>query len=148
MSRHKLVKNLDLDDELDDYDGGGFDDADVEGTAGFLAQSEILSPHTNRYDLELSEEDQGQLFDEEVFPFMLKHVAEHMRIGTVKVRLALPPDASSITDGQIQEALWHYYYDVDKSVSYLLNKHMPKTKTAKKDTEKRTGGLGFSNLTI
>lgn len=22
MSRHKLVKNLDLDDELDDYDGG------------------------------------------------------------------------------------------------------------------------------
>ena len=23
MSRHKIVKNLDLDDELDDYDGGG-----------------------------------------------------------------------------------------------------------------------------
>lgn len=22
MSRHKIVKNLDLDDELDDYDGG------------------------------------------------------------------------------------------------------------------------------
>lgn len=22
MSRHKLVKNLDLDDEMDDYDGG------------------------------------------------------------------------------------------------------------------------------
>ncbi|PMD65660.1 uncharacterized protein K444DRAFT_608232 [Hyaloscypha bicolor E] len=40
MSRHKLVKNLDLDDELDDFDGGGnYDD----GAGGE----------------ELSEEDQG-----------------------------------------------------------------------------------------
>jgi hypothetical protein len=30
MSRHKLVKNLDLDDELDDYDGG--EDYDNGGT--------------------------------------------------------------------------------------------------------------------
>jgi elongation factor 1 alpha-like protein len=30
MSRHKLVKNLDLDDELDDYDGG--DDYGYDGT--------------------------------------------------------------------------------------------------------------------
>jgi hypothetical protein len=26
MSRHKIVKNLDLDDELDEFDGGGGDD--------------------------------------------------------------------------------------------------------------------------
>lgn len=32
MSRHKLVKNLDLDDELDDFDGG--EDYDQEETAG------------------------------------------------------------------------------------------------------------------
>jgi elongation factor 1 alpha-like protein len=34
MSRHKLVKNLDLDDELEDYDGGedyGYDGG--EGTS-------------------------------------------------------------------------------------------------------------------
>lgn len=34
MSRHKLVKNLDLDNELDDYDGGQeyYDDGgDAEG---------------------------------------------------------------------------------------------------------------------
>lgn len=31
MSRHKLVKTLDLDDELDDYDGGSnYDDDDGE----------------------------------------------------------------------------------------------------------------------
>jgi elongation factor 1 alpha-like protein len=29
MSRHKLVKNLDLDDELDDFDGG--EDYDYDG---------------------------------------------------------------------------------------------------------------------
>jgi elongation factor 1 alpha-like protein len=37
MSRHKLVKNLDLDDELDDFDGGvdyAYDDGDGgEGVA-------------------------------------------------------------------------------------------------------------------
>lgn len=33
MSRHKLVKNLDLDDELDDFDGGEeyADDGAAEG---------------------------------------------------------------------------------------------------------------------
>lgn len=36
MSRHKIVKNLDLDDELDDYDGGE-DYAEEEGVdGGFL----------------------------------------------------------------------------------------------------------------
>lgn len=32
MSRHKIVKNLDLDDELDDYDGGN--DYAEDGTEG------------------------------------------------------------------------------------------------------------------
>ena len=32
MSRHKLIKNLDLDDELDEFDGGeDYDDAGGEG---------------------------------------------------------------------------------------------------------------------
>lgn len=42
MSRHKLVKNLDLDNELDDYDGGDTYDYDgaVEAEVGmwFLKQ--------------------------------------------------------------------------------------------------------------
>ena len=35
MSRHKLVKNLDLDDELEDYDGGEDygDDGAADGTS-------------------------------------------------------------------------------------------------------------------
>lgn len=47
---------------------------------------------------------------------------EQMRQGTVKVRQALGPNFA-VTDNDIQEALWHYYYDVSKSVSYL--KSMP-----------------------
>lgn len=43
---------------------------------------------------------------------------EQMRIGTINVREALDPSVK-VTDAQIQEALWHYYYDVGKSVSYL-----------------------------
>lgn len=43
---------------------------------------------------------------------------EQMRQGTVKVREALGPGLP-VTDSEIQAALWHYYYDVEKSVSYL-----------------------------
>ena len=38
MSRHKLIKNLDLDEELDDYDGGVDYDAD-EGAEGLFLLS-------------------------------------------------------------------------------------------------------------
>ncbi|KAH9210290.1 hypothetical protein DL95DRAFT_526392 [Leptodontidium sp. 2 PMI_412] len=107
MSRHKLVKNMDLDDEMDDYDGGEEYADDGAGE-------------------ELSEEDQ-----------------ENMRVGTIAVRAELPPTATHITDKQIQEALWHYYYDIEKSVGYLMNTFV--TKKEKKEKKKVKGGL-FSLL--
>ena len=42
--------------------------------------------------------------------------------GTAEVQAMLGPQASKVTMKQIQEALWHYYYDVDKSVAYLISK--------------------------
>jgi elongation factor 1 alpha-like protein len=45
-----------------------------------------------------------------------------MRISTISAREALGTSGANISDAQIQEALWHYYYDVGKSVSYLKNK--------------------------
>jgi hypothetical protein len=71
MSRHKIVKNLDLDDELDDFDGGddygydGYGYGAAEGTAsggleaapsGAFLQEIIQSsvtdqdPNRSRYD--------------------------------------------------------------------------------------------------
>src|SRR4051812_20922473 len=47
---------------------------------------------------------------------------EQMRVGTIRVREALGEFEAGVSDAQIQEALWHYYYDVAKSVSYLRNK--------------------------
>ncbi|KAF2847430.1 hypothetical protein T440DRAFT_381129, partial [Plenodomus tracheiphilus IPT5] len=47
---------------------------------------------------------------------------EQMRVGTSRVREALADVSDVVSDEQIQEALWHYYYDVAKSVSYLKNK--------------------------
>ena len=46
---------------------------------------------------------------------------EQMRINTPKVREALGP-AYNVSDKGIQEALWHYYYDISKSVAYLKSR--------------------------
>jgi elongation factor 1 alpha-like protein len=46
---------------------------------------------------------------------------EQMRICTGIVREALD-SGLDVTDAQIQESLWHYYYDVDKTVTYLKSK--------------------------
>ncbi|KAI1454416.1 hypothetical protein F4805DRAFT_439522 [Annulohypoxylon moriforme] len=58
-----------------------------------------------------------------------------MNSGTAQVRAALGTESSKVTTQQIQEALWHYYYDVDKSVVYLTTKYIaPSNKNKKKDS--------------
>lgn len=66
-------------------------------------------------------------------------LAEQMRIGTISVREQLPPTgAAHITDRQIQDALWHYFYDVGKSVGYLVSTYVekPKEKAKAKEAQK------------
>lgn len=65
---------------------------------------------------------------------------EQMRLGTIAVREVLPAATTQITDKEIQESLWHYYYDVEKTVAYLLSKHTPKQKVVKKENLKGKGG--------
>ncbi len=54
---------------------------------------------------------------------------ELMRLGAIEVRELLdsenPPVPAS--DQEIWEALWHYYYDVDKSVGYLRSVYSPRS---------------------
>ncbi|KAI5866182.1 P-loop containing nucleoside triphosphate hydrolase protein [Durotheca rogersii] len=45
-----------------------------------------------------------------------------MDAGTDEIRASLGSESSKVTTQQIQEALWHYYYDVDKSIAYLISK--------------------------
>ncbi|KAK8182412.1 P-loop containing nucleoside triphosphate hydrolase protein [Phyllosticta citribraziliensis] len=48
-----------------------------------------------------------------------------MRLGKTKVREALGSDFTNIGDKQIEDALWNYYYDIEKSVTHLKNAHKP-----------------------
>jgi elongation factor 1 alpha-like protein len=43
---------------------------------------------------------------------------EQLRLGLIRVRESLG-DSIAATDEEIQEALWHYYYDVAKSVAFV-----------------------------
>jgi hypothetical protein len=95
---HRRVKDIDYDeDEYDEYYSGeeeyGYDGADA-APAQAASQEDELSPEDK----------------------------EQMRIGTESVRAALGDAADFVTDDTIQEALWHYYYDVAKSVTYLKSK--------------------------
>ncbi|KAI9734006.1 MAG: Hsp70 suppressor, GTPase facilitates ribosomal subunit dissociation [Cirrosporium novae-zelandiae] len=116
MSRHRLIKNLDLDEELDDYDGGTYyDDEKKDG------ENDEMSPEDK----------------------------EQMRVGTIQVREALGMDAP-VTEEQIQEALWHYYYDVGKSVTYLNNKFVnpPPRKQKKTSTTAEKNSKATDTITI
>ena len=42
-----------------------------------------------------------------------------MQDGLVKARALL---GDGFTDAEIRDSLWHYYYDVEKTVNYLLSK--------------------------
>jgi elongation factor 1 alpha-like protein len=67
-------------------------------------------------------DDDEYLEEEEGGGGMSEDDKEQMRLGTISVREALGDFEAGVSDAQIQEALWHYYYDVAKSVSYLKNK--------------------------
>ncbi|KAK3939099.1 putative glucose-regulated protein 78 of hsp70 family [Diplogelasinospora grovesii] len=55
-----------------------------------------------------------------------------MKVCTVDVKDRLGDAASKVSTAQIEEALWHYYYDVDKTVAYLNSKFIaPPQKTVK-----------------
>jgi elongation factor 1 alpha-like protein len=74
------------------------------------------------YDDDAYDDDEDYDEEEEAGDGMSETDKEKMRVGTVQVREALGEFEAGMSDAQIQEALWHYYYDVAKSVSYLKNK--------------------------
>lgn len=47
---------------------------------------------------------------------------EQLRNGTQAVKELLGPDSSATTK-DIEDALWYYYFDIDKTAAYLLSKH-------------------------
>lgn len=47
---------------------------------------------------------------------------EQLRIGTVEVRKVLGP-GYQLNNKEIQDSLWNYYYDVQKTVNHLKSEH-------------------------
>ncbi|KAG6363676.1 hypothetical protein INS49_008777 [Diaporthe citri] len=84
---------------------------------------------------ELAEEEEEEE-EEELSP----EDKAQMTAATAEVKSMLGPQASKVTTQQIQESLWHYYYDVDKTIAYLISKFIdpaPKP-TAKTKVPKTT----------
>ncbi|GJE84936.1 hypothetical protein PsYK624_010120 [Phanerochaete sordida] len=80
MSRHRDVRNMNIEDELDD-------DAISDGGEADLPPEEY----------------------------------EQLMNGLDEIRATLgSAEASGFTDDFIKETLYHYYYDVDQAVDYLL----------------------------
>lgn len=87
------------------------------------------------YENELDDFDGGgEAVDEEEQEEMSPEDKVQMAEGTAEVTTLLGPQANKVTTQNIQEALWHYYYDVDKTVAYLIGKFVaPTPKPASKN---------------
>ena len=77
MSRHRFIKTIDVDDELDEFEG---------------------------------DDDEGEYYDYNDDPKMRECLAEAREVL-----------GSEFTDREIQDSLWYTYYDVEKTVNYLLS---------------------------
>lgn len=58
---------------------------------------------------------------------------------TPVVRAELDEAGLQAADREIEEALWHYYWDVSKSVAYLKNTRTPRTGAGKEEKAKGAG---------
>lgn len=84
------------------------------------------------YENDLDEYDGAEDYGEEEAELSPEDKAQ-MEAATIEVRGALGHQASKVTTTQIQDALWHYYYDVNKTATYLVDHYIapPAPKPAK-----------------
>lgn len=71
-----------------------------------------------------------------------------MRSATEEVEKALGAAVDKVTTAQIQEALWYYYYDVDKSVAYLIRKFIDPPKPSEKKAKGKKSDAGGMSASL
>ncbi|KAI1805349.1 P-loop containing nucleoside triphosphate hydrolase protein [Daldinia bambusicola] len=96
------------------------------------------------YENDLDEYDADEFGDEE--EELSPEDQAQMNVGTAQVRAALGVESSKVTTQQIQDALWHYYYDVDKSVTYLMTKYVAPSTKKKGGGESRAQHVSFADF--
>lgn len=91
------------------------------------------------YEEDLDEFDGGSFAEEEEEDELSPEDRAQMTAGTEEIKAVLGPQASKVTTKQIQESLWHYYYDIDKTVAYLISKFIdPAPTPAAKNKPQKT----------
>ncbi|GJC96545.1 elongation factor Tu GTP binding domain-containing protein [Colletotrichum higginsianum] len=97
---------------------------------------------------EALDEYEGEDFDDENEADQLNpEDRDAMNVGTATVQSALGPDADKVTAQQIQDALWYYYYDIDKTVSYLQKKFIAPPPAPKQEPKKaKDDGFGLESM--
>ncbi|OHW99103.1 elongation factor 1-alpha [Colletotrichum incanum] len=85
---------------------------------------------------EALDEYEGDDFEENEADQLSPEDREAMNVGTATVQSALGPDADKVTVQQIQDSLWYYYYDIDKTVSYLQKKFIAPPPAPKQEPKK------------
>ncbi|KAJ0168273.1 HBS1-like protein [Colletotrichum tanaceti] len=97
---------------------------------------------------EALDEYEGEDFDDENEADQLSpEDRDAMNVGTATVQSALGPDADKVTAQQIQDALWYYYYDIDKTVSYLQKKFVAPPQAPKQEPKKaKDDGFGLESM--
>lgn len=59
---------------------------------------------------------------------------EQLRLGTIEVRKVLG-DGYQATDAEIQDALWNYYYDIAKTVTFIKSEQLNRWATCHPSTD-------------
>ena len=109
MSRHRAIRNLNLDDEL------------------AAADDEYGAQDANPYD-DISEEDRAQL-DE--------------ALAQLVAAVGQPGTQSGFTEREMKDTLWDAYFDVDQSVTHLVEE-----RSRREQKEKRKAGEYLSRAVL
>ncbi|SPO04977.1 related to translation elongation factor HBS1 protein [Cephalotrichum gorgonifer] len=128
MSRHPVMANLDYHEELSDAeadDGLLDDEVDVEamreGTERVVQSLGELANLIPPKEIEQALWDSYYDADAAVAVLLEAYADEAARMNdaSAEVLQGLGENSDKVTTKQIQDALWHYHYDVKKSIAYL-----------------------------
>ncbi|RIB04351.1 hypothetical protein C2G38_687198 [Gigaspora rosea] len=100
-----------------------------------------MSRHRNIRKLNVAEifEEEYEYEEEygnENFEMTLKH-KEQMEEGKIKVK-SIIGQVEGITDKDIEETLWYYYFDTEKTINWLLDKAHKAQARKQKQSQKHT----------
>ena len=95
--------------------------------------------HRRVKDIDYDDDEAGEYDDEyaeaaQEIGGMTAEDKEQLRHGTIAVREALEPGLE-VSDKEIEESLWYYYFDVDKTLAYLRKRKTSAASEPKKQKQ-------------